>query len=256
MGSLPGEPVERVELGIAAPARGLYIREDVDMRCSILMTSFVKKTLKKSHAALIERLKLAAQTRSAAQSGSRSGNRVSSSFTTPAHASLSGSDLRRRSWTPSCSVASSPFPVPYHVPQLHGETCTPRQHLSPSYNAVCNDGQGFERVHSCCIPVVPSTPDHRYSAPRFEHEHQELDSRQTPRHGQGPFVPEPLRLPPKKSGGRPVQSGAESKGRGMAARAASPSVRYRTSHPDYPQMDPYAKERALRAPGAPPRRRT
>lgn len=55
-GTLPGEPPERQELGLGAPSTGLYIREDVDIRCNILMTSFVKKTLKKSHAALVEKL--------------------------------------------------------------------------------------------------------------------------------------------------------------------------------------------------------
>lgn len=56
-GNLPHEPREPVELGLPnAPREGLYLREDVDMRCNILMTSFVKKTLKKAHAVLVERL--------------------------------------------------------------------------------------------------------------------------------------------------------------------------------------------------------
>ena len=65
-GSLPGEPVEPVELGTGAPLTGLYLREDVDMRCNVIMTSFVKKTLKKSHAGLVERLKAKAQALTAA----------------------------------------------------------------------------------------------------------------------------------------------------------------------------------------------
>ncbi|KAK2032452.1 hypothetical protein LX32DRAFT_199842 [Colletotrichum zoysiae] len=56
-GCLPGEPVEPVELGIGAPQTGLYIREDVDMRCSVFTSSFVKKTLKKSHGLLVDRIK-------------------------------------------------------------------------------------------------------------------------------------------------------------------------------------------------------
>jgi hypothetical protein len=55
-GSLPGEPVVPVELGMGAPLQGLWLREDVDMKCNIMMTSFVKKTLKKAHGALVERL--------------------------------------------------------------------------------------------------------------------------------------------------------------------------------------------------------
>ncbi|KAI3397748.1 hypothetical protein diail_10401 [Diaporthe ilicicola] len=55
-GTLPGEPAQPVELGIGAPATGLYIREDVDLRCNLLMTGFVKKNLKKSHATLVDHL--------------------------------------------------------------------------------------------------------------------------------------------------------------------------------------------------------
>lgn len=60
-GSLPGEPVAPVELGIGAPISGLYIREDVDMKCNIMMTGFVKKTLKNAHARLVDRLVSKAQ---------------------------------------------------------------------------------------------------------------------------------------------------------------------------------------------------
>lgn len=55
-GSLPGEPPEPVELGLGAPSSGLYIREDCDLRCNLLMTSFVKKNLKRSHATLVQHL--------------------------------------------------------------------------------------------------------------------------------------------------------------------------------------------------------
>ncbi|PGH14376.1 hypothetical protein AJ80_05966 [Polytolypa hystricis UAMH7299] len=56
-GNMPGEPRETVELGLKdAPRDGLYLREDVDMTCNILMMGFVKKTLKKAHGVLIDRL--------------------------------------------------------------------------------------------------------------------------------------------------------------------------------------------------------
>lgn len=60
-GSLPGEPVAPVELGVGAPLHGLWLREDVDMKCNIMMTSFVKKTLKKAHSKLVGRLLIKAQ---------------------------------------------------------------------------------------------------------------------------------------------------------------------------------------------------
>ena len=55
-GTLPWEPREEIELGLGVPKNGLWLREDVDMRCNILMLSFVKKTLKKAHSTLVARL--------------------------------------------------------------------------------------------------------------------------------------------------------------------------------------------------------
>ncbi|KAJ8125717.1 hypothetical protein O1611_g7921 [Lasiodiplodia mahajangana] len=55
-GTLPGEPLEPVEIGLGAPRQGLYLREDVELRCNFMMASFVKKTLKNAHGTLVERL--------------------------------------------------------------------------------------------------------------------------------------------------------------------------------------------------------
>lgn len=55
-GSLPGEVPEPRELGVNLPREGLYIREDGDMRCNVLMTSFVRKNLDHSHKVLVERI--------------------------------------------------------------------------------------------------------------------------------------------------------------------------------------------------------
>lgn len=55
-GNMPGEPREARELGVDTPRDGLYLREEVDMRCNIMMTSFVKKNLKNAHKVLVERL--------------------------------------------------------------------------------------------------------------------------------------------------------------------------------------------------------
>jgi hypothetical protein len=55
-GSLPGEPAAPVELGLGIPRVGLYLREDVDLRCNFLTTPFVKKTLVKSHSMLVDKM--------------------------------------------------------------------------------------------------------------------------------------------------------------------------------------------------------
>ncbi|TEY44712.1 hypothetical protein BOTCAL_0345g00100 [Botryotinia calthae] len=79
-GSLPGEPVAPVELGANVPLHGLWLREDVDMKCNIVMTSFVKKTLKKSHSALVNRLLVKAQLLDRSISNARLNERT---FSTP-----------------------------------------------------------------------------------------------------------------------------------------------------------------------------
>ena len=55
-GSLPGEPRDVAELGLGVPEEGLWLREDVDMTCNILMVGFVKKNLMNAHSILIQRL--------------------------------------------------------------------------------------------------------------------------------------------------------------------------------------------------------
>ena len=55
-GNEPGEEREPAEIGVQKPRDGLYIREDVSLKCNVLLTSFVKKNLKKSHGVLVQRL--------------------------------------------------------------------------------------------------------------------------------------------------------------------------------------------------------
>lgn len=74
-GSLPGEPTQPHEIGKGIPLSGLYLREDVDMRCNILMTSFVKKNLRNAHSALVDRLVVKAQLYEAASINDRLSDR-------------------------------------------------------------------------------------------------------------------------------------------------------------------------------------
>ncbi|QSZ29566.1 hypothetical protein DSL72_004081 [Monilinia vaccinii-corymbosi] len=60
-GNMPGEPAVPREIGINAPVEGLYIREDVEMKCNILMARFVRKTLQECLKALVARLVVKAQ---------------------------------------------------------------------------------------------------------------------------------------------------------------------------------------------------
>lgn len=55
-GSLPGEPRQPQELGLGVPKQGLWLKEDVEMKCNFAMTRFVRKTTEKAHATLVDRL--------------------------------------------------------------------------------------------------------------------------------------------------------------------------------------------------------
>ena len=55
-GSQPGEPPETREMGINAPAEGLYLREDIEIKCNVTMIGFVKKELKAASKVLVERM--------------------------------------------------------------------------------------------------------------------------------------------------------------------------------------------------------
>jgi hypothetical protein len=55
-GNLPGEPVMPAEIGIGAPVTGLYLREDIEIKCNFLVTRFVKKQLQDALATLVARL--------------------------------------------------------------------------------------------------------------------------------------------------------------------------------------------------------
>jgi hypothetical protein len=108
-GSLPGEPIAPVELGLGAPLTGLYLREDVDMKCNFMMTSFVKKTLKNAHAALVGRLLIKSQIEEA----TKSNQRISDKTLTPIPSSFSSQASTQ--YSPS-EYADSPSTI--EAPQL------------------------------------------------------------------------------------------------------------------------------------------
>lgn len=55
-GNQPGEPPETKELGSGAPPSGLYLREDIEIKCNPAMVSFVKKEMKAASKTMVDRL--------------------------------------------------------------------------------------------------------------------------------------------------------------------------------------------------------
>jgi hypothetical protein len=146
-GSLPGEPIAPVELGVGAPMQGLWLREDVDMKCNIMMTSFVKKTLKKAHSKLVDRLVVKAQIVDAAQKNEQLSNPVLGRPLAPVsrastHYAPSTSDFDNESVYENDTPASTPPFNPYPHPP-------PPQHEHPAFrNNTAEDASLYPKALS------------------------------------------------------------------------------------------------------------
>lgn len=183
-GSLPSEPPEPVELGLGAPATGLYLREDVDLRCNILMTSFVKKNLKRSHATLVEKLVEVAKLASA----------------------LGKTGFDARGSPPRFTQTTTPPPPPWSPPsQAQASAQTPattqthpqersRATRSPPPQIGSAFVDGCQRSQVSSFPVT--TPPHQGSPPYRSHS-QYLPHAQTRIHSQcPPVLRAPIHTPP------------------------------------------------------------
>lgn len=161
-GNAENEPVQPAEIGIGAPVSGLYLREDVEIKCNIFMTRFVKKQLKEALKTLVARLLVRAQLQEAAEK-----NRLLSSggFPTQTLYTAGGSSAyapsSHRSFSPPPSTASfSPpnSPPPQHVQMVMRPDAMPlgSPPLSPPYTGTFPPNEyrqsGLVPMHLECPP--------------------------------------------------------------------------------------------------------
>lgn len=66
-GNALGEPARPIEIGIGAPKSGLYIREDVELKCNFFAAKIIRRSLKYSLELLVSRLMLKAHPTEAPQ---------------------------------------------------------------------------------------------------------------------------------------------------------------------------------------------
>ena len=121
-GNMAGEPREPLELGIDKPKDGLYLREDVDLRCNILLMGFVKRNLKKSHLEMVDKMmeKITLQDQSSSQL-SRADTWKSS------HSDSSTLQRRSSNFTPQDSNPQSHSSSQQPMGSSRETTLTPRQ---------------------------------------------------------------------------------------------------------------------------------
>ncbi|CAK7198233.1 hypothetical protein SEUCBS139899_000891 [Sporothrix eucalyptigena] len=138
-GNQPGiEPPETLEMGLAAlgaPSDGLYLREDVEVKCSIAVMSFVKSQLKAASKLMVQRIIKkaelidAGQLRAMIENGrlktinpaDRSNTLIGSPASSPSPVVTAGDklDSKQPQGSPQSRTETpgSPPPVPYQVPR-------------------------------------------------------------------------------------------------------------------------------------------
>jgi len=102
-GTLPGEPPEAREIGLDVPRSGLYLREDCDMKCNLMLTSFVRKNLDNAHKVLVERILKKAERIEDLRGTVRMGDTGTSGFE-----DLASSPSIRNSFNPNSSLSPNP----------------------------------------------------------------------------------------------------------------------------------------------------
>ncbi|KJR82247.1 uncharacterized protein SPSK_03142 [Sporothrix schenckii 1099-18] len=169
-GTEPGEPKQPLELGLAslgAPSTGLYLREDVDLRCNRLMAGFVKKTLKKSHEGVVEKLKTnLSNTSPTSASGSNSGNSSKPIASVPA---MSKDKPRPASMA---SPLHAQRPTPYRVYSA--------SHQPPAQNqaALQTEPQGQNQTQTQTPTQQQPLPLRQYPTPQQLEQYQRHEQQQ------------------------------------------------------------------------------
>lgn len=161
-GNAPHEPIQPAEIGIGAPVSGLYLREDVEIRCNFMLTRFVRKQLKDALATLVARLLVKAQLQEAADRNRRLTYDTNQSFSNQSFPNQSFS-TRSFSPTPQSHASFSPppstasFSPPNSPPPTHTQPMMLRPNapplgsppLSPPYTGTFPPSEYMPRPLEC-----------------------------------------------------------------------------------------------------------
>lgn len=166
LGNQPGEPPEPKELGSGAPPEGLYIREDVEIKCNVTMIGFVKKEMKASAKIMLDRLVKKAEL---LDSGALQGMMENGRLKTINPADRSALDNRSPQPSPT---------MPYNMPMSPTRSSTfsrtsqygapqggyvPPQHLVGQNNVVMELPGDFSYAQPQASPGLLRPNDHRLS---------------------------------------------------------------------------------------------
>lgn len=174
-GNAPGEPVQPAEIGIGAPVSGLYLREDVELKCNFMMSGFVKKQLKDALATLVDRLVVKSQLIEAAETNRKIA----------------------QGWSPTSPVPGSP---PLSPPSTGGlDMQFPRYSLKPerfSQQTAISEMDGAQYQGGMASPgYPPAQPSPQFQqqypqrSPSFQQQYSQHPSPQLQQYPQQPSPP-------------------------------------------------------------------
>ncbi|KAF2280121.1 uncharacterized protein EI97DRAFT_111520 [Westerdykella ornata] len=159
-GNQPGEPPEARELGIDAPAEGLYLREDIQITCNVTMVGFVKKETKAASKVLVERLIKKAELLDAGV--------LHAMMEDGKLKTINPADRRESHGRPQSASSQARFPtaspsLPYKIPTSPRQgTFSQTQPAEPAHNEIVMELPGdFYYPQSSPTHLIP---DNRYGA--------------------------------------------------------------------------------------------
>jgi hypothetical protein len=171
-GTLPGEPPAPMELGLGVPSQGLYLREDVEVRCNFLMAGFVKKTILKAHGVLVEKLASKARLVMAANPGAyhREGPTVSSPRSSGIRSSSTHNDHRTPYLsTPSERSSNASTPEPQYG--LYSKPLPQLPHQNGGGGGGLHAFYGNQRAAASDIGLAPEQSHSRQTSGQFHMGH-------------------------------------------------------------------------------------
>ncbi|TVY15395.1 hypothetical protein LARI1_G006534 [Lachnellula arida] len=170
-GNTPDEPIQPAEIGIGAPASGLYLREDVEISCNFMLTRFVRKQLKDALSTLVARLIVRAQLQEAKETNRRLTYTTNQSFSS------------HQSFSPPPSNASF---SPPNSPPMHSQPMMLRPNAPPL------GSPPLSPPYTGKFPPAEYAPQPLECPPRWSEQHSRLaykperESYQNPMYDQKP----------------------------------------------------------------------
>ncbi|KAK3670175.1 hypothetical protein LTR78_009931 [Recurvomyces mirabilis] len=154
-GNQPGEPREARELGVNTPLDGLYLREDVDIMCSVPLTaSFVKKEAQAATAIMVDRLSRKAELLDEGK----------------LHAMFEAGVLKTSKPNADATFADRPLPSPNSAsdmsPSIEPDSAVKRQSSFGGGSAALDD-KGYGRYHEIARSGTQSSRSSTY-VPQYQ----------------------------------------------------------------------------------------